>query len=115
MNMNEARTIAKKVMEKAKEAEERVAKLRKDAEDLLVWIGSTVKEVAGEMPKEDDFLRVVACLADEAIKFPFPLEMIDDTLFYKALVIVDKYVLDKLVGEDWYKKVQDAVNKLSIK
>lgn len=104
-----------------------IIKNRKDADvmfynntknTMINLIGNHIadlKEILGYMPREKEFLDVVAELMDMALNTGI-FEPVDGLVFRQVLGLVDKFVLDRYLGADWYTKCMAwAENILSVR
>lgn len=76
--------------------------------DLLVWAGTQVRDVFAEMQDEDEFLNLLACIGDRLIDAGW-LEFADGPALLAMLKLLDKQVIDRFFGTDWFVKLKAAV------
>lgn len=86
--------------------------LKKTVENLITRILTDIKNVKGNLPTEKEFLDLIAEILDEAIVLPPILEQVDSLVLRQVLYALDKVVLDKLLGPDWYKNLSEKVDKI---
>lgn len=103
------KNVAGEIIKKVGEGKERVNKLKENVEETLGWILQSIKDIAGEIPDEKQFLDIVSEIVDEMVKLPQPLEMVDGIAIRQAIAVLDKFVLDKLLGKDWFLKLKSLI------
>lgn len=86
--------------------------IKQNIENLLLRLLLDVKQIKGQLTTEEEFLDLIAEILDDVIKLPVVFETIDGFLLRKILNIVDKNILDKFLGQDWYQKLSDKVNQI---
>lgn len=107
--MNE-KEIAKKILESAGEAKDDIISLRVDVQNLFEKYLRIAKNVSGDVPDEKTFLKIVASILDEIVVFKNPIaEAIDGKVFLFIVDKVDKFLLDKFLGENWYSKIVEKI------
>ena len=89
-----------------------VADMKDSINDWIVQLAAHIKSVAGKIESEDQFLKVMAELTDELLPLPQPFEFVDNICAHYILKGVDKVLLDKVFGADWFEKLQSGVTKL---
>lgn len=81
--------------------------LKASAEKFVNNVLNNVKKNTGQLPTEKDFLKLVAeiihlTVIDKYIPNPWKFIVKKLGLVLKALKLLDKYVLDKWFGKNWF-------------
>jgi len=75
---------------------------------LLVWAGSQVRDVFASLETEDEFIALLADIGDRLIDAGW-LEFADGAALLALLKLLDKQVIDRFFGADWFVKLKAAV------
>lgn len=105
----EAKAAAKAILKDFEEAHEKADELYEQVVAFLKWVLKRAEKHFGKMPTEEDFLKILSYIGDEKIEVSGALETIDRKLISHFLESVDKNILDKFVGKDWYQKLLDEL------
>ena len=105
----DSKEIAKQLIASSADIKADVDNLKINIETLLLKYLKRVKDITGAIPSEEDFIKIVASILDEAIKLPQPYESVDGFIIEFALKMVDKYFLDKYLGKDWFAKLKNII------
>jgi len=108
----EIKEIASEVLKNSVEVQTEVKQLKVNVEALLIKYLKRIKDITGEIPNEEQFIKVLSILLDEAIKLPQPYESVDGFVIEFALKMIDKYFLDKYLGKDWFERMKAMVGNI---
>jgi len=106
--------IAKQILASVDLAKNEVEGLKVSIQNLLVKLLGEVKKISGSIPDEETFLKVVAELIDEMVVLPYPYEAIDGYVAGLLLKVIDKQILDRFLGEDWFDKLKAIIGEPSV-
>ena len=99
--------IAEQIIGSASDVSGEFQEMKSGIEKMIVKIMQKLKGIVGEIPDEDSFLKVVSEIADVAYKAPNPLiEMMDGPAIYFVLKQIDRLLLDRVFGENWYSRLK---------
>lgn len=101
--------VAMEIIKTGEDIKQDAVALKNNVESLLLKNLQKIKNVVGEMPDEATFLNVIGELIDAALVLPQPAETVDGVAIKYGLKLLDKYVLDKFLGADWYAKLMAKV------
>lgn len=90
-----------------KDVKQDFEKLKLDVEAFIDKYVQACAEPILACKNEAEFIKAMADLGDKAYKGNFLTEKIDDIVFTFLLKKIDKYVLDKYLGENWFEKLQE--------
>jgi hypothetical protein len=102
------REVALQIITHKNEWADTLGRLKKDIEGSSNRVVSDVRSIAGYIPTERDFLDVVTEIL--ILKFFKGIIVIPARLVLRfALGLLDKHVLDRFLGPDWYAKICDKI------
>jgi len=101
--------IAEKIVDKIVLGKRQFIELKEAIEKFLNWILSSIKEISNEIPDEDKFLKVLSHVTDNFLKLPAPYEWFDDKVAHVLLTLLDKTILDKFLGKNWYDNLKQKL------
>lgn len=104
--------LYKEIIKKADTYKKEIITLKETIENLLTRLALDIKQIRGELGTEKEFLDFLATVIDEQIKLPPIAEQLDYIVIRKALDIIDKTILDRLLGKDWYEKLVSKVDTI---
>lgn len=107
----EAKRLADILIADSYEAVDRVQQIYDDLLEVMEWMLSMVQANMGKMPTEKEFLLVVSYMIDKKVTFPTGLNPVSRKLISFGINVLDKQVLDRYLGEDWYPKLLAKVNE----
>ena len=90
---------------------ELIKKGRKTIENVLLLN----REQILEFKNEKEFLDYIASIADDLLKFNLLVETMDELLIKMALKYLDKFVIDRFFGDDWFYKLQTWLKNIEVK
>jgi len=88
-----------------------VKKIREVAEQILI----VNRDQILSFKNEKQFLDYMASVADDMIQLNAIAETIDELIAKIAFKYLDKLVLDKFLGDDWFIKLQTWLKNIEIK
>jgi hypothetical protein len=102
--------IVNQVLKDVSKIKTDVQGLKKQTESFIKSLLKIIKDRAGVLPSEKEFLKFVAELINVTIidvYVPRPYKTIIKILKipHRILKLLDKYVLDKFLGKSWYSKL----------
>lgn len=100
--------IINKVKQGEKDIEILYISIKNAIENLLVKLMQQMKDISGEIKDEQQFLDILAEIGDELVNAGM-FEAIDGFVFRQILGFIDKNILDKLIGKDWFLRLQGLV------
>jgi hypothetical protein len=106
MDMKE---VAKRIIDSGQLAKNDAEAIRNNLKVLLEKYLMLIKSVSGEVPNEDQFIKLVSILIDEAIVLPQPAETLDGYIINFLLNILSKKILHKYLGKDWFDKLKKKI------
>jgi len=109
-NKIDTRDVAKQIFEQSNVVIERFAGLKDILWETMKGILKHYKETVLLIPNEETFIKTMAELADIAFVTNNPaLELLDGFIFLQAFKGLDKYVIDRIWGKDWYIKLRESL------
>lgn len=89
--------------------------LKRSVEELLLRILEDISKTTDTVPSEKEFLKVIREFLDDIIKLPVLLEPFDGIIIDKVVESIDKNILDRLLGENWYDTLVQKVKSVHSK
>lgn len=108
--MNE-KEIAGKIVLTISEGKEKFNGLKKSINDYIDWIISENAEILNSIETEEQFFGVLAEILDDNTNTGI-FDAVDGIFIRKALFLIDKKVIDKLAGEDWFPKLKTKIKNV---
>jgi hypothetical protein len=106
----EAKAIADAIIADSDDAFNRIQQIYEDIREVMEWAVSITQTHMGKIPTEDEFLTVLSYVIDKKINLPVGLVPVSRRIIKFSINMVDKQLLDKYLGEDWYSKLLAKVN-----
>jgi len=103
------REKTKEILEKVKEVEQKIQLLRTTVEEIISFCKES--NILDGIETEEEFIQVLAEVIDELIKLPAPYEWFDDKIASVVLKLIDKHLIHRIAGDDWFKKLKERVSK----
>ncbi|RLG87048.1 MAG: hypothetical protein DRO18_03675 [Thermoprotei archaeon] len=101
------RPETKAILNKLENIESKVETLKSTVQDLINFCKDV--DILEGIETEEQFIAVLAEVIDELVKLPAPYEWFDDKAAAIVLKLLDKHLLDKVLGEDWFKKLKQKI------
>jgi len=106
--MNEKK-IAEQIVASAEMFKGDVENTKNNIQELLKKYLKMIKDITGTIPDEDTFIEIVARIVDSIIVLPEPYETIDGWALSFIFKNLNKKILKKWLGNDWYGKLQKTI------
>jgi len=109
-NKIDTRDVAKQIYEQSTGIVEKFSGLKSIIWETMQELLKHYKEKILLIPNEETFIKTMAELADIAFVTNNPaLELLDGFIFLQAFKGLDKYVIDRIWGKDWYIKLRESL------
>lgn len=107
----EAKRVADIIIADSYEAVDKVHQVYDDLLELMEWMLGMVQKNMGKMPTEEEFLTVVSYIIDKNVTFPTGLNPVSRKFIMFGINILDRHILDRYLGDDWYPRLIVKVNE----
>ena len=101
--------IALNIIQKVEVSKDKFKGLKQSVEELLLSILKESKNTLLEIPDEKTFLSICAEILDTLIVLPQPFEAVDGIVFNVVVWTIDKFLLDKIFGKNWFENLKSKL------
>ncbi len=95
-----------KIMENADEIVSYTKEILENMKSAILTYVKQNCEVIIDTPTENDFFKDLAEIGDRLYKGNFFIERVDEIIFFYAGKMLDKYILDRIFGKNWFTVLQ---------